>query len=83
MKNFITLVLLAAILVHGYFYLNFGTFDACKAAAIRLINQQSSEAGRALGSLVAGPIEARFRARGVVSCYRAAVLGEDPTALLQ
>ena len=83
MKNLVTLVILAAILVHGYFYLRFGTFDACKAAAIRMINQQSSEAGRALGSLVAGPIEARFRAKGVVSCYRAAVLGEDPNALLQ
>ncbi len=83
MKNLVTLVILAAILVHGYFYLSFGTFDACKAAAIRMINQQSTEAGRALGSLVAGPIESRFRAKGVVTCYRAAVLGEDPNVLLQ
>jgi hypothetical protein len=83
MKSLVSLVILAAILVHGYFYLNFGTFDACKAAAIRMISQPASEAGRALGSLVAGPIESRFRAKGVVTCYRAAVLGEDPNVLLQ
>jgi hypothetical protein len=83
MKNLIIIAAVILAFVHGYFYLSFGTFDACKAAAIRMINQPASEAGRALGTLVAGPIEARFRAKGVVSCYRAAVLGEDPNALLQ
>jgi hypothetical protein len=68
--------------VHGYFYLTFGTFDACKAAAARMVNQPSNEAGRALGQLVAGPIESRLRSKGVLTCYQAAFV-EDPHALLQ
>ena len=83
MKNLIVVALVVLALVHGYFYLSFGTLDACKAAAFRMISQQTSETGRALGSLVAGPIEARFRAKGPLTCYRAAVLGEDPNVLLQ
>ena len=70
-------------LIHGYFYLSFGTLDPCKVAAFAMINQQTSEAGRALGQLVAGPIENRFRSKGMMNCYRAALLGEDPNALLQ
>lgn len=82
MKNLILLAVMGLALVHGYFYLSYGTFDACKAAAFRMVNQQTSETGRALGSLVAGPIESRFRAKGVMTCYRAAVIGEDANALL-
>jgi len=83
LKNLLAILIAVAALVHGYFYLSFGTFDACKAAAFRMINQQTSEAARGLGQLVAGPIESRFRSRGVVTCYRAAVLGEDAEVLLQ
>ena len=83
MKKLIFAAVAVLAFVHGYFYLSFGTLDACKAAALRMISQQSSEAGRALGQLVAGPIESRFRTKGVVTCYRAAVLGEDPNVLLQ
>lgn len=83
MRRLIVSALVVLAFVHGYFYVSFGTFDACKAAAFRMISQQSSEAGRALGQLVAGPIESRFRAKGVAICYRAAVLGEDPNVLLQ
>jgi hypothetical protein len=83
MKNLIVAAVVILAFVHGYFYLSFGTLDPCKAAAFRMINQQTSETGRALGSLVAGPIESRFRAKGVVTCYRAAVLGEDPNVLIQ
>ena len=70
-------------LIHGYFYLSYGTFDPCKAAAFAMINQQSSETGKTLGQFVAGPIESRLRSKGVITCYRTAVLGEDAKSLLQ
>jgi len=82
MKNLILLVLLALVGVHAYFYLSFGTLDPCKAAATRMIDLQSSEAGRTLGQLVAGPIESRLRAKGMTTCYRA-MFDQEPEALLQ
>ena len=83
LKILLTAIIAVLALVHGYFYLSFGTLDACKAAAFRVIGQQTSEAVRGLGQIMAGPIESRFRSKGVVTCYRAAVLGEDAEALLQ
>lgn len=82
MKNLILLVLLAIAGLHAYFYFSYGTLDPCKAAAFRMISMQSSEAGRALGQLVAGPIENRLRAKGAGTCYRA-FFDQDPEALLQ
>jgi hypothetical protein len=82
MKGLIILVAALAALVHGYFYLSFGSFDPCKAAALRIVSQQSGEAARALGQLVAGPIENRLRAKGTLTCYRAA-FDKNPQALLQ
>ena len=82
MKNLILLLLIGIAAVHAYFYFSYGTLDACKAAAFRTINQQTSEAGRTLGQLVAGPIENRFRSKGALTCYRAR-FDESPEALLQ
>lgn len=82
MKNLILLVLLILAGVHGYFYVTYGTLDPCKAAAHRMANLPSSEAGKTLGQLVAGPIETRLRSKGVLTCYRAA-FEENPESLLQ
>lgn len=82
MKSILMLVLAVVAMVHGYFYFKFGTLDPCKAAAIRIVNQPQSEAGRALGQLVAGPVETRLRSKGTLVCYRAA-FDESPEALLQ
>lgn len=82
MKNLIVLVLLAIAGLHAYFYFSYGTLDPCKAATFRMINLQSSEAGRTLGQLVAGPIENRLRAKGAMTCYRA-LFDQEPEALLQ
>lgn len=82
MKTILMLVLAVAALVHGYFYLSFGTLDPCKAAAIRIVNQPASEVGQTLGQLVAGPVETRLRSKGTLVCYRAA-FDENPEALLQ
>jgi len=81
-KNLLLLALIALAGVHGYIYMNYGTLDPCKAAAFRTINQPSSEAGRTLGQLVAGPIENRFRAKGTMTCYRA-IFDENPHSFLQ
>ena len=83
LSRLIMFLVVGLALIHGYFYLSFGTLDPCKAAAFAMINQQTSEAGRTLGQLVAGPVESRFRSKGVATCYRAAVLGEDAESLLQ
>jgi hypothetical protein len=82
MRNLIALILLIAAAVHGYFYVSYGTADPCKAAAIRIVNQPSSEAGKALGQLMAGPVETRLRAKGALTCYQA-MFDESPEALLQ
>lgn len=82
MKSILMLVLALAAMVHGYIYFKFGTLDPCKAAAVRIVNQPQSEAGRALGQLVAGPVETRLRSKGTWTCYRA-IFDESPEALLE
>lgn len=82
MKTLLLLAITIGVLVHGYFYMSFGTVDPCEAATAATIRKQQTEAGRALGSLVSGPIESRFRAKGAWTCYKA-VFSENPEALLQ
>jgi hypothetical protein len=58
MKNLIFLAVMGLALVHGYFYLSYGTFDACKAAAFRMVNQQTSRPGEPLARLSQAPLKA-------------------------
>lgn len=78
MKNLFFLAVIGAALVHGYFYLSFGTFDPCKAAAYRMINQEQSGIARGAGALLSRPIENLLRSRGAAACYRTALTGELP-----
>lgn len=82
MKNIPIILLLAVSAFHVFLFMTYGSLDPCKAAAFRIAGMQSSEAGRTLGQLVVGPIETRLRAKGAITCYRAAV-DENPMALLQ
>ncbi len=68
-------------LVHGYFYLSFGTFDPCVAATFKVINQEQSRAVRGAGLLFSAAIEKAIRSKGVWTCYRTAITGEAPDGL--
>lgn len=78
MKNLIVLAIVGAALVHGYFYMSFGTFDPCRAAAYRMISQEQTGIARGAGALLSGPIENLLRSRGAAACYRTALTGELP-----
>ena len=69
------------ILVHGYFYLSFGTVDPCVAATFKVINKSQSQAARGAGLLFSAAIEKVIRSKGVWACYRTAVTGEAPDGL--
>jgi len=77
----IWLVLGVFIVFHAYFYLAFGTVDPCTAATFKVINQGESASARAGGLLFSAAIEKLIRSKGVVSCYRIAVTGENPEKL--
>ncbi len=81
LRGLIGLILALFIVLHGYFYLSFGTFDPCSAATFKVINQGESEATRAGGLLFSAAIEKLIRSKGVLACYRIAITGEAPEKL--
>ncbi len=75
------LLISLVMLVHGFFYLSFGTFDPCTAATFRVINQGQWQAVRSSGLLFSGAVEKVIRSKGVLACYRTALTGEAPEIL--
>lgn len=78
----IALAVVALALLHGYFYVAFGTFDPCTAATFRLINKEQSGSARAAGQLFSNALDKALRSRGIFTCYRTAITGEQPEELL-
>lgn len=76
------LAIAALALLHGYFYMAFGTFDPCTAATFRLINKEESAAVRGAGLLFSNALDKALRSKGVLTCYRVAITGEQPEGLL-
>lgn len=69
------------IAIHTYFYFAFGTVDPCTAATFKVINQGASAAARGGGLLFSVAIEKLIRSKGILTCYRIAVIGESPENL--
>ena len=75
----IVIAVLAA--VHLFFYWSVGTVEPCRAAVLRIIQnqrQQGDGIAAGLGVLFARQLEDSLRTEGVATCYRAALRGEAP-----
>lgn len=75
------LLIVAFILLHGYFYFAFGTIDPCTAATFHIVNKGRSDVERAAGLLFSAAIERAIRSKGLLVCYRTAITGEAPEGL--
>jgi hypothetical protein len=80
------LLVVALVVVHGYFYLATGYIDPCRAAVTRMIQTQRAQ-GRELvagfGVLFSEPLENVIRSEGVAACYRVAITGQPPEEVLK
>lgn len=78
----IALAVAAIALLHGYFYVAFGTLDPCAAATFRLINQERRPAVKSASLVFSTVLDNALRSKGVLTCYVTAVTGEEPKGLL-
>jgi len=80
------LVIVLVASIHLYFYWSVGTFDPCKAAVLRIIQNQKAagqDLAAGIGTLFGRQLEDALRSEGVMTCYRSALRGQAPEIELQ
>jgi hypothetical protein len=86
MKLIIGLLVGAVVLVHGFFYIAFGTVDPCKAAVSHIIQNErrkDNDLVASMGVLFGDQLEGMLRSNGVKACYRAAITGDLPEVAIR
>jgi len=89
MLRLLSLLVLAALALHGYFYVQYKTFDACEVSAIRLkadvfgtLPLPADLLGTDVNGDVIKAIADRIRTRsGYGECYRGALFAPDAKAI--
>lgn len=71
----IGILIIVALLLHGYFFLAFGTFDPCAAATFKVLNKTRPQTEQD-SLLFSGTLENKIRSMGLVACYRIAITGQ-------
>ncbi|WP_237152967.1 hypothetical protein [Oryzibacter oryziterrae] len=89
MSKLIALIVLVAAGLHGYFYLQYKTVDACQVSAIRLKNEvlgtmqlpPALNPAGAEGDVVKTIANSIREKSGIAECYRGAVFAPDAKAI--
>lgn len=79
-RRLVGLLFVLLVLLHGYFYLNYGTLDPCTAATFKVINQGRLNSSDNGGLLFSGPVDKSIRSGGLWRCYLVAITGQMPNA---
>jgi hypothetical protein len=89
MSKIITLIVLAVIGLHGYFYLQYKTVDACEVSAIRLKNEvlgsmqlpPALNPAGAEADIIKTIADSIRQKSGLAECYRGSVFAPDAKAI--
>lgn len=82
----VVLLVGAVALVHGYFYIAFGSADPCKAAVTHIIQKERDKGNdlvASMGVLFSEQLENMLRTDGEKTCYRSALTGDLPEVAIR